>query len=169
MNLDDIKMLFDYSYWARDKLLAAMDGMSDEEFNRHVGLTYGSVGGILGHCLSIERLYRLGTLFGRRDVEPLRDATLATLPALAQAWHEEEAEMRAFLNGLTAADLDETVTLTRRNGKELYFQRWQLLAHLANHGTQHRSEAAEALTMLQRSPRDLDLIRYFIEKQTILA
>jgi uncharacterized damage-inducible protein DinB len=37
---------------------------------------------------------------------------------------------------------------------------WQMLLHLANHGTQHRSEAALLLTGAGRSPGDLDLIDY---------
>ena len=42
---------------------------------------------------------------------------------------------------------------------------WQVLSHVANHGTQHRSEAAEMLTAIGRSPGELDLIFYLIEKQ----
>ena len=166
MNRDDIKMLFDYGYWARDRLLTAAEGISEEEFNRPLGLTYVNLGGILAHCVSIERLYRLGTLFGRRDVERIEESRLATLDGLTQAWREEEAQMRAYLDGLSQSDLDETVTLSRRDGSQAVFARWQLLLQAANHGTQHRAEAAEALTMLERSPGDLDLIRYFMAKQS---
>jgi hypothetical protein len=38
---------------------------------------------------------------------------------------------------------------------------WLDLAQIVNHGTQHRSEAAEALTMVGRSPGDLDLSRFY--------
>jgi uncharacterized damage-inducible protein DinB len=37
---------------------------------------------------------------------------------------------------------------------------WQMLVHVVNHGTQHRSEAAALLTGEGRSPGDLDLIDY---------
>ena len=37
---------------------------------------------------------------------------------------------------------------------------WQLLAHVVNHATQHRSEAAALLTAAGRSPGDLDMVEF---------
>ena len=37
---------------------------------------------------------------------------------------------------------------------------WQALAHVVNHGTQHRSEAAVLLTDVGHSPGDLDMVDY---------
>ena len=60
--------------------------------------------------------------------------------------------MRLFLAGLNGADLDvEFVTESRGSG-EFRLPFWAYLAQVANHGTQHRSEAAEALTLVGRSP-----------------
>ena len=39
-----------------------------------------------------------------------------------------------------------------------------MLVHVANHGTQHRAEAAALLTVEGRSPGDLDLINYAEER-----
>ena len=41
---------------------------------------------------------------------------------------------------------------------------WQMLAHVVNHGTQHRSESAALLTQAGRSPGDLDMIVWLEER-----
>ena len=40
---------------------------------------------------------------------------------------------------------------------------WEAMAHLVNHGTQHKTEAAAILTGFGHSPGDIDLIVYLNE------
>jgi len=69
--------------------------------------------------------------------------------------------MRAFLNKLTDSDLTETVSyVSAVTNKRYTVALWPMMSHVANHGTQHRSEVALALTQLGLSPGDLDLIVY---------
>jgi uncharacterized damage-inducible protein DinB len=52
--------------------------------------------------------------------------------------------------------LDQPMTIGFENTVDV--SRWQILAHVVNHGTQHRSELARYLTECGYSPGDLDLI-----------
>ena len=160
MNVEYFRTLFDYSYWARDRLLAVMQGMSEAEYGRSNGFTYGSIRGILTHCLDAEESWRC-RFQGMPDTDVLPEALVPTPAALAERWQAEEAHMRAFLAGLTDVDLTRAVVWRRPDGSERRVPSlWLSLAHVANHSTQHRSEAAEALTLVGRSPGDLDLGLY---------
>ncbi len=69
--------------------------------------------------------------------------------------------MRGFLARLKDEDLLRVVSYKNTKGRPLAYPLWQLMAHVVNHGTQHRAEAAAMLTELGHSPGDVDLV-YFL-------
>jgi uncharacterized damage-inducible protein DinB len=163
LSADYFRLLYDYVYWARDRLLAAADGLSEDEYARLNGFNYGSIRGILAHCLAAEAgAIGRWTGSGRRD--PANAETLPTVEALRARWQAEEARLRPFLDGLTDASLSEDVVLRRANGEESRRPLYIDMTQIANHETQHRSEAAEALTMIGRSPGDLDFSIFYRER-----
>jgi uncharacterized damage-inducible protein DinB len=164
MDADYFRTLFDYSWWARDRLFRAMEGLSQEEYVRPNGFTYGSLRGILVHYLSAEWIWRSRWQDGLAPTAHLSQKEIPTIGALKERWTLEEAKMRRYLDGLTEATLLAKLDYKSTTGIPWSDPLWQLLAHLVNHGTHHRSEAAEALTMIGRSPGDIDLIEYFREK-----
>ena len=87
----------------------------------------------------------------RPEIEPLLSPD-----ALHTRWEAEWAALDAYLTGLS----DHSANAVW-DGLPL----WQTMAHVVNHGTQHRSEAAALLTEAGRSPGDLDLID-FLEEQS---
>ena len=162
MDAEYFRTVWDYCYWARDRLLAATEGLSEEEYAKPNGFVYGSIRGILAHTLGGEAAWLARWQDGASSM--LGEAELPTLAALRSRWAEEEAKMRAFVGGLSEAGLARDVKLRRRDGTEGSWPLWQLLAHVVNHTTQHRSEAAEALTLVGRSPGNLDMLFYFAER-----
>jgi len=163
MDAGYFRTLYDHSYWARDRVLAAMDGLGEAEFARPNGFTYGSIRGILRHTLWAEATWL--QRWQRQQPDPLLEAQVATVEALRDRWRAEEAKMRAYLNALTDTDIDADVALIRRDGSNLLMPRWELLTQVALHSVAHRAEAAEALTLIGRSPGDLDILFYFRERR----
>ena len=158
------RTLFDYGYWARDRLFAAMEGLTEAEYTRPSGLSCGSLRAVLTHYLDTEYGWRC-RLDGAPDEGILGEAQLPDLAALTARWAAEEATMRTYLDALVDAHLIGEVTFTLKSGTKVSTPRWQILAHISNHSAQHRSEAAEALTLAGRSPGDLDLMRYLLAGQ----
>jgi uncharacterized damage-inducible protein DinB len=166
VNAEYFRTLFDYNYWARDRILDAMRDMSDVEYARENGFTYGSIRGILTHCLDAEHVWR-SRLEGQQGGGISQTATVTPV-LLAACWRDEEVKMRTYLARLTDEDLASDVLWRNRDGSEERLpNRWLTLAHVVNHSTQHRSEAAEALTMAGRSPGNLDLGFYAHERRTL--
>ena len=159
MDADYFRFIFDHLYWARDRVLAAAGELSDEEFGRENGFTYGSVQGILVHALDAEESWCSRFLGEPVAAAPSVDE-IGSVEALRTRWGAAEAPMRRFLAGVTEASLAEDFVLKRRNGEEHRTPLWVVLTHVVNHGTQHRSEAAEAVTMVGRSPGSLDFTTY---------
>ena len=89
-----------------------------------------------------------------------REEDVPTVAALRDRWAQEESKARAYLGKLTDADLAGSLTFTGRDGNERTRAVWHFLELVHHHTIQHRSEAAEALTMVGRSPGDMDFFVY---------
>jgi uncharacterized damage-inducible protein DinB len=60
------------------------------------------------------------------------------------------------VESLDGAALVESMTMGADPGDVV--PRWSIVAHVVNHGTQHRSELARYFTECGHSPGDLDLL-----------
>jgi uncharacterized damage-inducible protein DinB len=159
-------LLFDYNYWANKRILKAATGLTDEQYMAVVpGLSYGSMRATLVHTLAAEQIWRQRCLEGVSPTTLLQEANCPTLETLRGLWMEEEAAMRAGLARLTDEALDGRIAYRTTSGTPMEETLWQLLVHLVNHGTQHRAEAAVALTAFGYSPGDVDLIIYLRQQK----
>jgi uncharacterized damage-inducible protein DinB len=164
MNTAYIRSLFDYNYWANARILNAAARLTNEQFSASGNLSFGGVRGTLVHTFGAEYLWR------KRTQERLSLAALSpqseypNLVTLQTRWDEEQRQMRAYLDGLTDVALQETIQYKNIKGVAMEAVLWQILAHVVNHGTQHRAEVAVLLTDFGQSPGDVDLILYFREK-----
>jgi uncharacterized damage-inducible protein DinB len=163
MNRTDIQLLYDYNYWANARVLQAAAHLTPDQFIAPHGLSHGSIRGALAHVLAAEIVWRLRCQSGISPAAQPADSDFPTLDALRARWSEEEAAMRAYLSTLTDEQLAYSVEYKTTKGVPFSNTLWQLLAHVVNHGTQFRAEAAIALTAEGQSPGDLDLLLYMRE------
>jgi uncharacterized damage-inducible protein DinB len=163
MRVADMLVLYDYNYWATDRILRAAAGITDEQFRAPAAFPHGGVRGTLTHALSAESGWR-ARLQGGGPYRPLPEDTFPTVAALAAAWRADEAAMRAYLATLSDDGLSGSLRFTRSNGDTHTSIIWHLLVHVVNHGTQHRAEAAAQLTDYGHSPGDLDLFICLLER-----
>ena len=156
MNSSDIQLLYQYNNWANNRILAAAEKVSGEQFFAPNDFGWGSLRGTLLHILSAEVGWR--TFLAKQErAGGLEVENFPDVAALRARWQVANRALWAYLNSLADDDLTAEVT-RKRGGKEYRWVVWNCLAHVVNHGTQHRSECAALLTGFGQSPGDLDLI-----------
>lgn len=161
--LDYMRFLYDYNYWATERILRAADKVSDAQFVAPARYSWGGLRGTLVHTMGAEWIWR-SRWQGVSPTASLRVDDYPTVAALRARWREEETQVREFLASLTEADLTRVVSYSRISGGTSKQVLWQLMAHVVNHGTQHRAEAAVMLTDLSHSPGDIDLVVFARER-----
>lgn len=155
-------MLFQYNRWSNAKILNAAANVTHEQFLAPASFPHGGLRGTLVHALFAEWIWRKrweGILTAVR----LKPEDFPTFESLRARWLEEEKLLMAFVEGLTDDKLNNSFKYTSTEGTPHERILWQAMAHLVNHGTQHKTEAAAILTGFGHSPGDIDLIWYLIE------
>ena len=160
MHASDLITLYDYNYWASQRILHATAKLTSEQFLAATPMSWGSVRDVLTHALGAEWIWRLRCQEGQAPTSLPSPADFPTYDALVARWQAEEQAMRAYVATLTDAQVNGPLAYKTTSGKPYEAILWQILVHVVNHGTQHRAEVAHVLTGLGHSPGDIDFIVY---------
>ena len=158
MDIDTLLALLRFHAWANDRILTTAAGLSDEEFRRAANLDHGSAFQTLRHLVDVDWSWRefcMGNDVGDTYVWD-HGFVVDDLPAIHEFCLEEDARLRRYVESLDEAALSEPLAMSADANDTV--PRWLILAHVVNHGTQHRSELARYLTECGHSPGDLDLL-----------
>jgi len=162
MNKQDVLILYQYNQWANARILTAADRLTPEQFLAPASFPYGGLRGTLVHALSAEWIWRT-RWEGTSPTVMLKAADFPDFPSLRARWAEEESRLMSFVDAVSDESLNKTFDYTNTAGQPFTRVLWHAMAHLVNHGTQHRTEAAAMLTDLGHSPGDIDLIVFLSE------
>lgn len=163
MNKQDIQTLYSYNQWANAKILNAASNLTTEEFPAADEYPHGGLRGTLTHILFAEWIWRK-RWEGESPTIRLVPEYFPTFESLRMRWHNEEAELMKFVAEVDAERLNTPFQYFSTEGVKYENILWESMAHVVNHGTQHRSEVAAMLTKLGHSPGDIDLI-IFLRKR----
>ncbi len=153
---ETIRIHFDYTEWATNRLLEAAGKLSSEELGRDFGTADKSVLGTLTHVFGADRAW-LARIQGLPQERP-QGYDLARLSA---DWAELYGRWKRWAGGLTEASVEERLSYTDWKGNPWISPIWQIALHVVNHGTHHRGQVAGFLRTMGYAPPPLDLIAYY--------
>jgi uncharacterized damage-inducible protein DinB len=164
MHLHDCRLLLDYHYWARDRMLDAVAVLTPEQYTRDLGNSFKSVRDTVTHIYFAEWIWHL-RWNGQAPTSPLQPDMFPDLATLRREWQEHEAKMRAFLERTGEEGLARVIEYRLLNGQPGASILWQMLQHVVNHATYHRGQVTTMLRQLGAAPpKSTDLIAFYRER-----
>lgn len=161
MTVDDLRTLFDYHYWARDRLLDAIDPLTLEQFNRDLGSSFKSVRDTVSHTYAAEWAW-YQRWQGMSPTALLSPDLFPDAATVRRLWTEHEAKMRTYLDGLGDEGITRVIEYTLLNGTGGSSPVWQMMQHLVNHASYHRGQVTTMLRQLGVEPgKSMDMIAYY--------
>src|SRR4051794_10569560 len=115
MNLEDLRLLLDYHYWARDRVLDAASGLTLDQFTRDQGSSFRSVRDSLAHLYAAEWAW-CARWNGTSPTSLAPAETFPDVPTLRASWTALEADVRAVLARMGRQGLDSVISYTMLNG-----------------------------------------------------
>jgi len=162
MSLELIHGLYDYHRWANHRLFDIARERGEAAVERDMGPQWSlpSIRAMFGHIYGADAIW-----LGRWKGAPLPSfpgGDLASMAALRTAWDALEREQRAYVDGLSEADLARVLEYKNQQGVSQRSPMWRLLQHVPNHATHHRSEINTMLTLISGSPPDTGINSYLL-------
>lgn len=156
-----LTLQLEYSAWATALLLDAASGLTEDELNRNLQGSHGSVLDTLRHIFYADRVW-LARLEGRRQAFN-DEAPEPSIAALQSDWPPLLERFRAFVAGLSASEIASDLQYTNLKGEQWSAARWKVVLHVVNHATLHRGQVMGMLRQLGHPPPATDLIYFYLK------
>jgi uncharacterized damage-inducible protein DinB len=151
MNADAFRHLYDY-HFAQNRSLwdNFVMSLSQEQFTQDFSYSIGSVRNQIVHLISVDNSW-FSQILGEEEADWLNPAEFDDRNLLRAEWDRVEQKMRGYL-----ATLRDDMLFTKPfpdHEEDYVLILWQVLLHVANHGTDHRAQILRLLHDLgQRTP-----------------
>ena len=165
MNANDIRTLIDYHYWARDRVLAAVGRLIDEEYKRPLGSSFASIHHTLVHTYSAEWAWH-SRWVGVSPTEMLPFDDYPDVATLQAAWHVLEEKVRGVVDAIDDAGLARECDYRLLSGQPGRSTFAEMIQHMVNHASYHRGQVTTMLRQIGAAPGEsMDMIRFFRERR----
>jgi uncharacterized damage-inducible protein DinB len=160
MELELIQTFVKYHLDMTRRIWESIDQITEEQFLTDDAYSRGSIRNLMVHLANTDSNW----LAGLKNIPESQDP-----PKRKYEDYPDRASVRAFWEA-TAKDVAEyvealTETALEENPVDILSPRWQVLLHIINHGTDHRSTVLQRLHEFGASTFDQDLIFWLWNKK----
>lgn len=159
MNAEAFRHFYAYHFAENRKLWNAfVVPLTDEQFMRPLDYSIGSVRNQIVHLISVDDAW-FSDLRGLAVPEHRDPNTLSDRGEIRAYWDNVEQGMREYLAGLSDGVLAEKPL----SGEDGELTLWQILLHVANHGTDHRAQILRQINDMGYKTAPQDYVFYIFD------
>jgi uncharacterized damage-inducible protein DinB len=162
-SVEHVRALYAYNEWANNHLLAVCESIPEEQLAERRGASFESILTTFAHIAAAQINWLERWVSGRNRIPTLELQQMPDLGTVRAAFLASHAGLQEFLAGLDEERLAAPLAFRDSSGTESNRPLWQLMTHVANHGSYHRGEIALMLSETGHSPGDLDFIFWTFE------
>ena len=165
MDTQVLLTMFDYNYGAHDYVWDCIMELTPEQFVEESDYSWGSIRNHLVHVMSVDNRW-LARVDNRVLPDRLEPADYPDQDTTREMWNDIRDNVIAYITTLSEAEADEIIDIDLpHRGGHYRNKRWEILLHMANHGTDHRAQILARLHELGAITVEQDMILYLWDKQ----
>ena len=162
MTQNAILRMFEYNEWAWQRVFPSLEALSQEEYFVERPFFWHSLHGLAVHSFGADWIWLQRCKGVSPSALPARES-VTDLADLRRRWDPVRAEFREWAAGLADEKLDGEIRYTDLAGNPYRFSLGDLLRHVMNHATEHRSQMTPTLFQLGHPTDQLDYL-YFARR-----
>ena len=158
MNADAFRHFYNYHFAENRKICDICSStLPYDLFIQQAEYSHGSVRNQLVHLMEVDEVW-FSELQGIEPSEPISTAGFDDRKIIRSHWDDVEQRMRTYLAQLQDGMLFERPIKEPEEDKDLMV--WQVLLHVANHGTDHRAQLLRVMHDMGIETPSQDFIFY---------
>jgi len=154
--------MFEYNEWAWQRVFPSLAALPEEEYFAERPYFWHSLHGLAVHSYGADWVWLQRCRGISPTALPPRES-VAGLADLRQRWEPVRAEFRAWVAEQPEGKFAQDIHYTDIAGNPYLFQLGDLLRHVMNHATEHRSQMTPTLFQLGHPTEPLDYL-YFARR-----
>lgn len=158
---EQMQKLFAYNEWAWQRVFPSLGKLPDKEYKQDRAAFWGSLHGLTVHCLAAEALWLLRCQY-QSPTYILDPDDYPDLAAVRKHWATVSQDWRSFVAGLREADYGRVLDYRNTRGNGFSAPTVDVLQHVVNHATEHRSQMTPLLHQLGVPTPPLDYMLFCV-------
>jgi len=154
--------MFEYNEWAWQRVFPSLAALPNEEYFAERPFFWHSLHGLAVHSFGADWIWLQRCRGVSPSALPPRES-VADLADLHRRWDPVRAGFREYVAGLSDEQMAAEIVYRDTAGKPYTFSLGDLLRHVMNHATEHRSQMTPTLFQLGHPTEPLDYL-YFARR-----